>query len=58
MGAVACIEDRAAVTKLGLGVPAGLATVLAAGKIHINIFLLTETLYNYIISYVTIKIKK
>ncbi|XP_075231256.1 uncharacterized protein LOC142330086 [Lycorma delicatula] len=35
MGAVACIEDRAAVTKLGLGVPAGFATVLAAGaSIH------------------------
>lgn len=30
MGTVACIEDRGAITSLGLGIPAGLVTVLAA----------------------------
>ncbi|XP_075216521.1 uncharacterized protein LOC142321900 [Lycorma delicatula] len=35
MGAVACIDDRTALTKLGLGVPAGLVTVIAAAaSIH------------------------
>ncbi|XP_039290812.1 uncharacterized protein LOC111043274 [Nilaparvata lugens] len=35
MGAVACIADKTAVMKLGLGVPAGIFTVLAAGaSIH------------------------
>ncbi|KAG8330202.1 hypothetical protein J6590_068814 [Homalodisca vitripennis] len=32
MGSVACIEDRASLTKLGLGVPAGVFTVLAAER--------------------------
>ncbi|XP_039299907.1 uncharacterized protein LOC111054463 [Nilaparvata lugens] len=32
MGAVACIESRAAFTRLGLGVPAGLLTVIAASS--------------------------
>lgn len=32
MGSVACIEEKGAVTNLGLGVFAGLATVIASGK--------------------------
>lgn len=32
MGSVACIEEKGTVTNLGLGVFAGLATVIASGK--------------------------
>lgn len=32
MGTVACIDDRGAITNLGLGIPAGLATVMATGN--------------------------
>lgn len=31
MGSVACIEEKGSFANLGLGIPAGLSTVLAAG---------------------------
>ncbi|XP_054279347.1 uncharacterized protein LOC128997728 [Macrosteles quadrilineatus] len=35
MGSVSCIEDRTSITRLGLGIPAGVFTVIAAGgSIH------------------------
>lgn len=34
MGSVACIEEKGSFNNLGLGIPTGLSTVLAAGKCH------------------------
>lgn len=48
MGSVACIEEKGAVTNLGLGVFAGLATVFASGtnySLENNEFLFTGIIY-------------
>jgi len=42
MGSVACIEEKGSFANLGLGIPAGLSTVLAAGMYIVMVIILSS----------------
>jgi len=47
MGSVACIEEKGSFGNLGLGIPTGLSTVLAAGMYYDYIYIgVTKILRN------------